>query len=177
MVVKERSFGFSLIATTLILLSSEIIVSTLFPLVGFHFFRISIGVLIILFLSFYKNGTFIALLIIYFQYIHGLFTIESWAIGAVAGVGISIIISYLRDWIHLSNKLVTIIFVQFFQLAWFILASAIIYFKSPDIGIVMQKFWLFLPESVVLSVISPYFFRLLNIVWACGEQQEIQGAN
>ena len=130
----------------------------------------------ILFLSFYRNGTFIAFLIIYFQYIHALFTIESWAIGASAGLAISIMISYLRDWIHLSNSFVTIIFVQLFQFIWFLFTSLIIYLKNADIDLILQKFWLFIPESIILSIISPYAFRLFHMVWTYGEQGELEGS-
>ena len=129
----------SLALTTLLLVSSEIIVSTMFPMIGLQFFRISLSSIIILYLCFYFNNIFIAPLIMYFEFVHGLFTVENWAISSFAFLIVSVVISYLRDLIHLSIWHVTFIYVQVFQFVLFGIESSLVYFKQKNWNFFHQR--------------------------------------
>ena len=85
--------------------------------------------------------------------------------GTIAGVIICVIISYLRDLLHFSSSILTIITTQVFQFFWFIITSSLLYLKLSDFDYIIQKFWRFLPESIVLSLMAPLFFSLFDKVW------------
>ena len=75
------------------------------------------------------------------------------------------IISYLREMIHLSTPPVTMIVTQIFQSVWFLLVTTLIYIKTSDLAFAIDKFWRFMGESVVISLLSPVLFALLEKIW------------
>ena len=154
----SKTFFISLIVTTLILVFSDILVSTCFPLVGLENFRVSIVVLIILYLCFYFNNILIAPLIAYFYMVHGVFSLEHWSVGALSCLLVSILISFLRNLIHLNNFFVTFVFVQIFQILIFFLSRGMMYFKLGQGHFLSESSKFFVAESLIISVIGPIHF-------------------
>ena len=171
----SKTFFISLTLTTVFLLLSDVLVSSLFPLVGFENLRVSCLTIIILYLSFYFNNLLIAPLIAYFYFVHGIFSVEHWSVGALSCLTVSILISSLRNVIHLSNYFVTFVFVQLFQIVIFFISSLIIYLKLDSSESLLESFYLFLPESIIISFISPMVFNLLHKIWF-RSGREMEGA-
>ena len=152
--------------TVIILIGLEIISTTFFPAIGLKNFRPSFNILIILYIGFRLESPFVAFLILVVQYTHSFFSIEGWALGTVSGVIVCMIISYLRELIHFSTKLLTIVVVQIFQMAWFIITSILLYFRTSEWDYILEKLIRFIPESILISIIAPYCFLLLDRVWS-----------
>jgi hypothetical protein len=104
-------------------------------------------------------------LILIIQYTHSVFSIEGWGIGTLAGVIVALSVRYLRDLLSFSSAISTIVVVQIFQIAWFIMVAFMLCLKLGDFGVFFSIFWQFVPESIVLSIFSPFFFSLLDRVW------------
>ncbi len=155
----------SLFITILILFILEVLSTTILPLFGLMNYMIPFNVLIILFLGFKIESPYLALIIFAIQYSHSMFTIEGWEMGTIAGVMICIVISYLRDLLHFTSSIITIITTQMFQLLWFLVTSSLLYLKLSDTEYIIHKFWRFIPESIVISLLAPLFFSLLDKVW------------
>ena len=165
----SKSFFLSLLLTTALLVISEIIVSTIFPLIGLVDFRISFVTVIVLYLAFYYNNILIAPLIAYFYLIHGIFSLEHWSIGALSTLLISIIISFLRNLIHLNSYFVTFVFVQLFQIFIFIINSFFMSLKVGSFQFLGESLSLFILESLAISGLSPFIFNLLKKFWSVTE--------
>ncbi len=151
--------------TLLILVVLEIMSTAFLPVMGLTKYRIPFNVLIILYMGFKLETPYTSILILILQYTHSFFSIEGWEIGAVAGVMICFIISYLKDLLHLSSSVITIFVTQIFQTLWFIIVSSLIYLKTDDFTYITQKFWRFLPESIVISLLAPILFSILDAIW------------
>ena len=82
--------------------------------------------------------------------------------GAIAGIITCTSISYLRDVIHLTSASLTMITVQIFQMVWFFIVALLIYIQIDGWGYVIQKFWRFIPESILISILAPFVFTLLD---------------
>ena len=162
---KFKSLIFSIILTILLLLFLEVLSTSLLPIIGFAKFKPPFHILIVIFFSFYFKNSYLAVMILVTQCIHSLFSIEGWAMGTVAGVLISMMISYIRELINLSSPVITVIVTQIAMLSWFIITSTLIYLQLDEINYVLEKFWRFLPESFLLSLISPIFFIFLERLW------------
>lgn len=172
----SKSFFLSLLLTTVILIMSEILVSTLFPLIGLTDFRISFVTVIVLYLAFYYNNILIAPLIAYFYLIHGVFSLEHWSLGALSTLVVSIIISFLRNLIHLNSYFVTFVFVQLFQILIFIFNSSLMSLKVGSFKFLGGSLTLFILESLLISALSPFVFGLLKKIWSIqGEDIEEAG--
>jgi uncharacterized membrane protein YvlD (DUF360 family) len=159
-----------LFITVLILLVLEVISSAFLPLFGINKYMIPFNVLIVLFLGFKLENPYLAVMIVVVQYFHSIFTIEGWEIGTIAGVLICVVISYLRDVLHFTSSVVTIMVTQLFQFLWFTIVSALLYMKLGSIDYIVDKFWRFLPESIVLSLMAPFFFSILDKVWGVRDE-------
>ena len=166
----SKTFFISLVITTLILVFSDILVSTCFPLIGLESFRISIVVLIVLYLCFYFNNILIAPLIAYFYMVHGIFSLEHWSVGALSCLLVSILISFLRNLIHLNNFFVTFVFVQVFQVLIFFLTRGMMYFKLDQGHFLSESSKFFVLESLIISLLSPLVFPLLHKIWFRGDK-------
>lgn len=151
--------------TLLTLIVLEIVSTTFLPALGLIQYRFSANVLIILFLGFKLESPYIAICIFFVQYVHNFFSIEGWEVGTVAGILIGIIISYVKDVIHLTNFVTTIFVVELFQIVWFIITSFILYLKIDNSVYFYEKFWRFLPESIILALFAPLFFVILDQIW------------
>lgn len=160
----------SLVITAAIFILLEILSSTIFPFWGVVKYRIPFNVLLVLYMGFKLRTPYIAPLILTVQYIHSFFSVEGWAPGTMVGICVCIIISYFKDIIHLSSKVVTIIVIQAFQFVWFVLMSLLIYIKVNDFSLIAERFWKFIPESIAVSVLAPFLFVLLDRVWNVGSE-------
>ena len=151
--------------TCLLLVVLEIFTTAFLPAVGILNFRPEFNVLIVLFLAFKLETPVLAWLILVVQYAHSLFSIEGWAIGAFTGVLISLSVRYLKDMLDFSTAISTIVVVQLFQIAWFIITSFLLSLKLGDFGSYFTLFWQDIPESFALSVSAPLFFFVLDRFW------------
>ena len=160
----------SLGLTTLILVIIEVLSSTILPFLGLLEFRIPINVLLVLYVGFKFNITYVPIIIFFIQYCYSFFTVEGWEAGTIAGIIIHIIISYFKDVIYLTSAGAIVMFVQLFQLIWFIIISSLFYMKTASLTFVIEKIWRFLPESIVISLLAPVFFMLLDVIWQVGKE-------
>lgn len=151
--------------TLLILILLEVFSTAFLPVIGIENYRLSFNILIILYLGFKLESPALAILVFIIQYFHSFFSIEGWAMGTFAGVLICMLIGYLKDLIHFSTTGMTILVNQIFQTAWFIIVSGLLYIKTGSSEYILQKLWKFIPESLVLSLLSPLLFLLLDRIW------------
>lgn len=165
----------SFLLTLVLLLVLDVICATFFPLIGFVNFRLPFNILIVLYIGFKLEHPTLAIMIMILQYVHSFFTVESWAMGTTAGIIVWIIVSYVRDLLHFSSKLVTSLVTEVFQLVWFIIVSILVYLKMGNVDYLLGKFWRFIPSSLVISLLAPYFFNLLDRIWRVGRENGMLG--
>ena len=151
--------------TLLILVVLEIFSTALLPMLGLTKYRIPFNVLLVLYLGFKIESPYTSLFILILQYTHSFFTIEGWEMGTIAGVMICIVISYLKDLLHLSSSVITIIITQMFQVLWFFIVAILFYIREESFAYIVEKFWRFVPESIVISLLAPLFFSVLDAIW------------
>jgi hypothetical protein len=161
--LKELIVPFLISVVILIIL--EIISTTILPVFGPSKYRLPFNILIVLFLALKLETPLIGIFIFLFQYMHSLFTIDGWEIGTIIGIVISIIISYLRDVIHLSSASSIFFVTMIFQFVWFVLASVLRYLHYGSLDFIIDKFWRFVPETIVISIVAPFAFIILDKVW------------
>mgnify|MGYP007063423565 CR=1 FL=1 len=166
-----------MLITTLVLILSEILTTTVMPIIGMDGYRLSFNILIVLYICFKLETSIMSVLIFIIQYFHSFFTIEGWAMGTIAGIIVCMVISYLRDLIHLSSFWITVFITQVFQMIWFLILTLLIYVKMGDEGLIISKLGRFLPESIFLSIISPFAFKLLDFIWKSKEREALNGSS
>jgi len=159
-----------LLVTVLLLIICEVLSTTILPLIGLQTYRIPFNVLIVLYFGFKVDTPYTALMILIIQYFHSFFSIEGWEMGTIAGISICIVMSFLRDLIHFSSSIITVVVTQLFQFLWIFVMMGLLYIKHDESGYVMSKFWHFLPESFVLSLLAPFLFYLLDAIWSGREE-------
>jgi hypothetical protein len=158
-----------LLITILILIVLEIFSTTFLPIIGLKNYIIPFNIMIVLFLGLKLETPYLAIFILVVQYFHSFFSIEGWEMGTIAGIIVCLVISQLRDLIHLSSAAITVLMTFLFGWAWFLVVSVLFYLKFGDMHFVTTKFWRFLPEVIVISFSSPFFFSLLDKVWKADE--------
>ncbi len=163
-----------LVISILILVVFNTLSTTLFPAFGFINFRPSFSILIILFLAFKIESPFVPIMILTIQVFHGAFTVEGWAFGTFAGVLVCIAIRYVKELLDFSSALSTMMVVQIFQLVWFLLISILIYVRIGELSYILNRFYYFFLESIMLSLIAPFLFVLLDRVWRVQNQGEVE---
>jgi hypothetical protein len=156
---------FPLIKTLIMLFILEIITTAIFPMIGLLHFRIPFNILLVLFLGLRVETPYLAILIMTVQYFHSFFSIEGWEMGTITGIIICVLVSYVREMIHFSSWTMTILITQVFQLLWFVLQSILIYVQLGNLDYIMDKGIRFLPQSVIIALLSPLFFFILNRMW------------
>ncbi len=156
---------FSTALTLALLIIFEILNSSLIPEMGFTNFRIPINVLIILYLGFKIDSPYLPLIVLLLQIFHGAFSNEGWALGTLVGIVVSVIMSYTREFFNLSTSLMIIVVTQIFQAVWFGLTCLIYYTKSGHFIFLSNHLKHFLVESLVISILAPFFFFLLDKIW------------
>ncbi len=164
-----KDLAVRLVLTLLLLFFLDIVNTSFLPIMGHGRYIIPFNVLLIIFLGFRIESPYLSLMILFLQYFHSLFTIEGWEMGTIAGVLICLLISYLKEIIHFSTVFMTILVVQLFQAFWFIVVSLLLYLKTDDFSLILGRFWNFLPESIVASLLAPLLFFLLEKIWRTEE--------
>lgn len=162
-----------LLLTLALLFILEILSTTVLPIFGLQRYVIPFNILIVLFMGFKLQTPYLAVLILIVQYFHHFFTVEGWEMGTVAGVVICLLISYLRDVIHFSSAAMTVLVTQIFQCVWFLIVSILLYSRMGDMTFVIDKFWRFIPESIIVSLLAPFFFSILEKFWSGGEEASL----
>lgn len=156
--------------TLLILLVLETLASSLFPMLGMSEHRVTFNVLIVLYLTFKLRTPWLPVLIFLVQWFHSFFSVEGWEMGTIAGVVVAIVVSYLKDLLHFSSSLITIILTQVFQCLWVAIVIGLLALKGTENVYLLDKFWRFIPESLIISFLSPFFFSILDKIWASNER-------
>lgn len=156
----------SFLMTLALLILSELVTSTVLPAIGWHQYRLTFNVLIILFLAIRLNSPLVPWLILGLQMMHAVFSIEGWALGTFAGLVVMIAAGYLKDFLQLSSAVMTMITVQLFQVIWLLTVSVIICLKISDFSNFGMLVWSFVPGSILLSFISPFIFWILESIWS-----------
>lgn len=154
-----------LIKTVLLLIVLELITTAIFPMVGLENYRVPFNILFVLFLGLRLETPYLAVLIFVVQYFHSFFSVEGWEMGTIAGIVICIVVSYVRGMIHFSSWSMTMMITFVFQVLWFFVVSLLVYIQLGSFEYVFDKAWRFLPQSIVIALISPVFFYLLNRMW------------
>lgn len=170
MVYSAKDISLGMLKTLMLLIFLEIITSAFLPAIGIVQFKPAFSVLIVLFMAFKLETPVLPWLILMMQYVHAVFSIEGWGIGTIAGILVALLVRYLRDLLHFSTAISTIIVVQLFQLVWFVIVSFMLCLKLGDFGAFFNIFWQFVPESFVLSIVSPFFFIILDRVWRVNDR-------
>ncbi|MDO9180767.1 MAG: hypothetical protein Q7U04_00095 [Bacteriovorax sp.] len=160
-----KDIVFPLIKTLILLFVLEIITTAIFPMIGLLNFRVPFNILLVLFLGLRLETPYLAILIMIVQYFHAFFSVEGWEMGTVTGIVICVVVSYVREMIHFSSWGMTILITQVFQLLWFFVQSILIYIQLGNLDYIFDKGWRFLPQSVIIALLSPLFFFLLNKIW------------
>jgi hypothetical protein len=143
----------------------EIVTSTILPAFGWHEYRLTFNVLIIIFLAIRLDSPFVPWMIMALQTVHSVFSVEGWALGTFAGLIVMLSANYLKEVLHLTTAFMTMFTVQLFQLIWYITVTLIICLKISNFdkfGLIM---WSFIPGSILLSLLSPILFWVLEQVW------------
>ncbi|HXH31450.1 MAG TPA: hypothetical protein VNJ01_11600 [Bacteriovoracaceae bacterium] len=155
----------SFILTVLLLIGLEIVTSTILPAVGWKEYRLTFNVLIVLFLALRLESPLVPWMILGLQVVHSVFSIEGWALGTLAGLIVMTSANYLKELLHLTTAIMTMLTVQLFQVIWFVTVTVIICLKISDFDKFPLIVWSFIPGSVLLSFLSPVLFWLLEQIW------------
>jgi hypothetical protein len=151
--------------TLTLLIGFEIVTSTVLPALGWKEYRLTFNVLIILFMAIKMDSPIVPWLILGLQLIHSIFSIEGWALGTLAGVIVMLSANYLKEILQLSTAFMTMLTVQLFQFIWYLTVTLVICLKISDFEKFGLILWSFIPGSILLSLISPIIFWLLEMVW------------
>lgn len=154
-----------LLISCIFLVVFNVITTALFPAIGFERLRIPFYVLIILFMGFKLDTPFLGAFIFIVMYVHSFFTVEGWEIGTISGILTCSSIARLRNIIHLSGAGFVMGTVFVFQVVWFLISSVLFFVKLNSWSYLIDKFFIFIPESLILSVLSPLLFHLLDKIW------------
>lgn len=148
-----------------LLLGLEIVTSTILPALGWHEYRLTFNVLIILFIALRLDSPMVPWMIMGLQMIHSIFSVEGWALGTLAGLIVMVSANYLKELLHLTTAFMTMITVQLFQMIWYLTVTLIICLKISNFDKFGLIIWSFIPGSILLSLISPILFWILEQIW------------
>lgn len=154
-----------LVKTIILLVILEVITTAVFPALGVSGFKPAFNVLVVLFLAFKLDTPLLPFIILIIQYMHSAFSIEGWAAGTFTGIFISILVKYIKDQLNFSSAASTIIVVQIFQILWFVCVGILLSLKLGDFSNFIPMILGYLPESIFLSIVSHFFFKLLDNFW------------
>ncbi len=143
----------------------EIVTATILPAFGWHEYRLTFNVLIIIFLAIRLDSPLVPWMIMGLQTVHSVFSVEGWALGTFAGLIVMLSANYLKEILHLTTAFMTMFTVQLFQLIWYITVTLIICLKISNFEKFGLIIWSFIPGSILLSLLSPILFWVLEQVW------------
>lgn len=148
-----------------LLMGLEIVTSTILPAIGWHEYRLTFNVLIILFIALRLDSPLVPWMIMGLQVVHSIFSVEGWALGTLAGLIVMVSANYLKELLHLTTAFMTMVTVQLFQLIWYLTVTIIICLKISNFDKFGMIIWSFIPGSILLSLISPILFWILEQIW------------
>jgi hypothetical protein len=151
--------------TIALMIGLEIVTATILPAFGWKEYRLTFNVLIILFLAIRMDSPAVPWMILGLQIFHSVFSIEGWALGTLAGLIVMISANYLKELLHLTTAIMTMITVQLFQMIWYVTVTLIICLKISNFDKFGMIIWSFIPGSILLSFISPILFWILETIW------------
>ena len=151
--------------TVALLTGLEIVTSTILPAMGWHEYRLTFNVLIIIFLAIRLDSPTVPWMIMGLQVVHSIFSVEGWALGTLSGLIVMMSANYLKEVLHLTTAFMTMFTVQLFQMIWYITVTLIICLKISNFDKFGMITWSFIPGSILLSLISPVLFWLLEQIW------------
>ncbi len=160
-----KDIFFPLIKTLIILFILELMTTAIFPMIGLIHYRVPFNVLLVLFLGLRLETPYLALIILAVQYFHSFFSVEGWEMGTITGIIICIIVSYVRGMIHFSSWSMTMLITFVFQILWFSLISILVYVQLGNLEYIFEAGWRFIPQSIIITLLSPVFFFFLNRIW------------
>jgi len=158
-----------------LLIGLEIVTSTILPVMGWKEYRLTFNVLLILFLAIRLDSPLVPWMIMGLQVVHSIFSIEGWAVGTLAGLIVMLSANYLKELLHLTTAIMTMITVQFFQLIWYLTVTLTICLKISDFEKFPMILWSFIPGSILLSFISPVIFWILSLIWRTQSEGSSRG--
>lgn len=158
-----------------LLIGLEIVTSTLLPAMGWTEYRLTFNVLIILFLAIRLDSPVVPWLILGLQIVHSAFSVEGWALGTLAGLIVMMSANYLKEVLHLTTAFMTMLTVQLFQVIWYLTVTLVICLKISDFDKFGMIIWSFIPGSILLSLISPVLFWLLETIWRVPQEGGSRG--
>lgn len=153
-----------------LLIVLEIFSTAFLPAIGIENVRLAFNVLIVLYLAFKIETPFLAFLILIVQYVHSAFSIEGWGIGTLVGIVVAMSVRYLRDLLQFSTAISTMVVVQIFQIAWFLMSAFLLSLKLGSFENFFFIFWKNVPASFVLTLMAPFFFKLLDNFWRTSDR-------
>ncbi|MBY0518409.1 MAG: hypothetical protein K2P81_15975 [Bacteriovoracaceae bacterium] len=158
-----------------ILIALEIGTSAFFPALGWREYRLAFNVVIILFMALKLTTPLLPWFVMMLQLVHAAFSVEGWALGTLVGILVSLIASYLKEILQFSSAIATIVTVQLFQIVWYVLTVSVICLKLGTFESFSLLFWNAMPGTLLLSLLSPVLFNLLNRVWNVEEMVNRSG--
>lgn len=165
MKMRFSQFIVSFLITIGLLIGLEVVTSTILPALGWYEYRLTFNVLIILFLALRLDSPAVPWMVMGLQVVHSVFSVEGWALGTLAGLIVMMSANYLKEVLHLTNAIMTMITVQLFQFIWYITVTLIICLKISNFEKFGMIIWSFIPGSILLSLISPIIFWVLQNIW------------
>lgn len=163
--MRFSQFIISFLITVALLLGLEIVTSTMLPAMGWFEYRLTFNVLVILFLAIRLDSPAVPWMIMGVQMVHSIFSVEGWALGTLAGLIVMLSANYLKELLHLTTAIMTMITVQLFQMIWYLTVTLVICLKISDFDKFGMIIWSFIPGSILLSLISPILFWMLGQIW------------
>lgn len=161
--------------TVALLIGLEVVTSTILPALGWHEYRLTFNVLIILFLAIRLDSGSVSWMIMGLQIVHSVFSVEGWALGTLAGLIVMLSANYLKEVLHLTTALMTMITVQLFQFIWYLTVTLVICLKISNFEKFGMIIWSFIPGSILLSLISPVLFWMLEQIWRVPSERGPRG--
>ncbi len=163
MKLSQLIISFSL--TLALMIVFEVITSSLLPAMGWFESRIALNVLVILFLAIRLNAPILPWLILILQFVHSAFSIEGWALGTLAGIIVMFVANYLKELLQLTTPIIAMFTALFFQFVWFMTVAIVLCLKISSFEKFGMIVWSFVPGSILLAILSPLIFGLLNLIW------------
>lgn len=151
--------------TLAMMIGLEVVTSSLLPAMGWKEYRLTFNVLLILFLAIRLDSPMVPWMILGLQMIHSVFSVEGWALRTLAGLIVMFSANYLKELLHLTTAIMTMLTVQLFQIIWFVTVTVVICLKISNFEKFGMIIWSFIPGSILLSLISPILFWILSVVW------------
>lgn len=173
--MRFSQFIISFLITVALLLGLEIVTSTMLPAIGWYEYRLTFNVLIILFLAIRLDSPAVPWMIMGVQMIHSIFSVEGWALGTLAGLIVMLSANYLKELLHLTTAIMTMVTVQLFQMIWYLTVTLVICLKISDFDKFGMIIWSFIPGSILLSLISPILFWMLGQIWRVSSEAGPRG--